>query len=90
MTSKTLSTILIFMILIIAFPFFIGLLGGAFGIVMGIFGAVIGVVTGVIGAMAGIIGGFFKLIFGFGFFGWNFFALLFVTAILILITKKSR
>ncbi len=90
MASKTLSTLLIVILLIFAIPAFIGLLGGAFGIIMGVFGVVVGVFAGIVGAIAGVIGWFFKMIFGLSFVSWNFFAILFVAVILILVTKRSR
>ena len=90
MASKTLSTLLIIIVLIFAIPAVIGLLGGVFGIVMGIFGAIVGIFAGVVGAFVGLIGWSFKTIFGLSFVGWNFFAILLVAVILILVTKRSH
>ncbi len=50
--------------LIITFPFWIGILAALGGILAGVFGAVFGIIGGVFGAIAGIIGGVFGVIAG--------------------------
>jgi hypothetical protein len=63
MTTKTSSnsSVLVIILLIITFPFWIGILGGLFGIIAGLFGAIIGIVAAVFGAIFGTIGAVFDI-----------------------------
>lgn len=69
-SQKSSNTLLIFLLVLITFPFWIGFFGMAVGIVGGVlggvFGAVFGVIGGLLGAFMGIITWPFKLIFGHG------------------------
>lgn len=62
MKNNSNNTALI-ILLVLTFPIWIGLAGGAFGLLAGIFGVVIGLIAGVFGILAGLIGAIF------GFFG---------------------
>lgn len=62
MKSNSSNTALI-ILLVLTFPIWIGLAGGAFGLLAGIFGMLIGLIAGVFGILAGLIGAIF------GFFG---------------------
>jgi hypothetical protein len=89
------STVLIVLLLIFAFPIWIGLAGGLFGLVVGIFGAVIGIIAGVFGAIFGAIGGIFGWLFDWswpfnGFFHWNIFSILIIALIVVLISRSRR
>jgi hypothetical protein len=66
MARSSNNTALIVIILILTFPFWIGIAGGIIGLVAGAFGLVIGLVAGAFGLFAGLIGGMF------GFVGWIF------------------
>ena len=77
--SKSASSTLIVVLLILTFPIWIGVAGGLFGLMMGLFGAVIGIVAGffgilgsVLGAIFGAIAEVFSWVFG-GFFGWDYY-----------------
>lgn len=58
------STLLIALVLIITFPLW-------FGLGMGLFGVLIGLIAGFFGLMVGIIALPFKLLFGWGDWGWG-------------------
>lgn len=94
MTTKTSSntSVLVIILLIITFPFWIGIVAGFFGILAGIFGAVIGVIAGVFGAVFGAIGSVFGIFDWFSFphihlSGFKFFL---VVAIIFAIVMMSR
>jgi hypothetical protein len=98
MASKTLGTVAILIICILMFPIAVGILGGAFGIVMGVFGAVFGVFFGLLGGVFGAIFGFFGWLFD-NFFGWghhfhffnmNFWSVLFLVVIVVLLMKNKN
>jgi len=61
------STLLIALVLIFTFPVWIAL----FGVAVGLMGAAIGIVAGVFGAVIGVIFLPFKLLFGWGHWGWG-------------------
>jgi hypothetical protein len=93
MTSKTLTTVILIFLIIMAFPLVIGFVGGVFGLLMGAFGAVIGLIAGAFGIVFGTIGKVFGSLFHWhipGFFGWNIFPLLIIGLILLLITRRSK
>jgi hypothetical protein len=101
--SKSTSTVLIAIAMILTFPIWIGLAGGVFGLIGGLFGIVIGVIGAVFGAIAGLIGAvfsgigwFFDLIFG-GIFGWDdhfypprFLTLLALVLLVVFISRKQN
>lgn len=66
MARSSNNSILILVILVLTFPFWIGIAGGLIGLMAGIFGVVIGLVAGAFGLLAGLVGGVF------GFIGWIF------------------
>jgi hypothetical protein len=55
-SSNTSNHLLIAIVLILTFPFWIGLLGGLIGLFFGGIGAAFGLVFGIIGGFFGIIG----------------------------------
>lgn len=57
---RSLSTVLILIILLITFPFWVSLAGGLFGLIGGLFG----LIFGIIGAMFGALGSVFDALFG--------------------------
>lgn len=73
-SPSTSSTLLIVLIVIVTFPFWIGLGAGLFGLIVGLFAGLVGLVVGLIGAIVGIIGAIFNGIFGWGDWhhGWHF------------------
>lgn len=102
--NKSTPTALLIIVLVLTFPIWIGLLGGALGLVAGFFGLVIGLFAGAVGLIAGIFGGIvggiasiFSWIFGWNvdadfhpfFFVFNPF-LLFIVALLIAIAVRKR
>jgi hypothetical protein len=96
-SQKSSNTLLIFLLVLITFPFWIGFFGMAIGIVGGViggvFGAVFGALGGVIGAIMGIITWPFKMIFGHGdwfphFNGYVIAAL--VILVVFMARKKSK
>ena len=94
-TSKSSSTLLIFLLVLITFPFWIGIFAGAMGIVGGVLGGVFGVVFGTIGslfsALVGLITLPFKMLFGHNPWGPHFNGYTFaVIVILVFLISKSR
>ena len=92
MTTKASSnsSVLVIILLIITFPFWIGILGGLFGLIAGVFGAVIGIIGAVFGAVFGAIGavfGIFDWFPGIHISGFRFFI---VVAIIFAIVMMSR
>lgn len=65
------STILLAIILIITFPIWFAVCAALFGVVVGLLGAAIGVVAAVFGALVAVIVLPFKLLFGWGHWGWH-------------------
>lgn len=70
-TSSSSSTVLVIIILVFTFPLWLGLGGALIGIVAGLFGAMIGVIAALFGAVIALIELPFKLIFGWGDWGWH-------------------
>lgn len=70
-SSSSSSTVLIAIILIITFPVWIAIFGVLFGVVVGLFGAAVGVIAAICGVAVTIIAVPFKLIFGWGHWGWH-------------------
>ncbi len=62
--KNTSNNTAVIILLIITFPIWIGLAGGALGLLAGIAGLIIGLVAGAFGLLAGLLGAVF------GFFGW--------------------
>jgi hypothetical protein len=97
MQTRTNSSVLIVILLVLSFPIWIGLLGGLFGIVAGVFGAVFGVIAGIFGAMFGIIGGLFGWafdwhgphLFHFGIGPVSLLAMALIIFVVVLVTKKK-
>lgn len=93
MTAKTLTTIILVIVILMAFPLILGIVGGVFGVLMGAFGAIIGLIGGAFGIVFGTMGKIFGSLFHWhipGFFGWNILPLLIAALILLLITRRSR
>jgi hypothetical protein len=70
-TTSSSSTILLVIILIITFPVWIALGAALFGVIMGLFGAAIGVIGAIFGVMIALITLPFKILFGWGDWGWH-------------------
>jgi hypothetical protein len=87
MTSKSLSTLIIVLVIFFAFPIFIGIAGGLFGMIMGVFGAIIGGIAGMIGAFFGAMGSLFSWSLG-GLFGCGLTSVLLVAALVLLVTRR--
>ena len=94
MTTKTSSgtSVLVIILLIVTFPFWIGIIAGFFGLVAGLFGAVIGIIAGVFGAVFGAIGSVFGIFDWFSYphihiGGFKFFL---VVALIFAIVMMSR
>ncbi|MCU0397093.1 MAG: hypothetical protein MUC73_03220 [Cyclobacteriaceae bacterium] len=68
--SRSASSVLLIILIVLTFPFWIGIAGGIFGLVAGLFGAAIGVMAGIFGAIAGVFGAIFGIIGKL--FGWLF------------------
>lgn len=62
--SSSNSSVLVVILLIVTFPFWIGIIGGLFGLIAGAIGALIGIIAAVFGAIFGAIGSVF------GIFDW--------------------
>src|SRR5258707_1114733 len=96
-TRSATSTVLIGCLLLFTFPLWIGLGAGLLGLVVGIFGGMIGIMAGIFGVIVGIIALPFKLVFGWGHWGWfphfHFHGFLFLAGIILLVVlllkKKS-
>jgi hypothetical protein len=71
--NKSTPSALLIIVLILTFPIWIGLLGGAIGLIAGFFGLVVGLFAGAVGLVAGIFGGIVGGIAGIfsWIFGWN-------------------
>ncbi len=70
-SSSSSSTVLVIIILLLTFPLWLGLGGVLIGVVAGLFGAMIGVVAALFGGLIALIALPFKLIFGWGDWGWH-------------------
>jgi hypothetical protein len=97
MATKTLGTILIFIVGIMMLPVVFGIIAGLFGAIIGIFGAIFGGIAGLIGGffgmIAGLIGSIFHGLFGwchFGFGSNNFLAIALVIFIVVLLSKNKQ
>jgi hypothetical protein len=97
MATKTLGTILIFIIGIMMLPVVFGIIAGIFGAIIGIFGAVFGgifgAIGGLIGGIAGIFGSLFHGLFGwchFGFGSNNFVVFALIIFIVIFLSKNRQ
>jgi hypothetical protein len=89
--SSGAPTVLIVLLIVFTFPFWIGLIGALFGIIVGLFGAVFGIIAGVFGVIGGIFGWLFDWSWPFGgFFHWNFFSILLVALIVVLVARSKR
>jgi hypothetical protein len=97
-SSSSSSTVLVVIILVLTLPLWLGLGGALIGVVAGLFGAMIGVVAALFGGLIALIALPFKLIFGWGDWGWHgphfhgngfvWLALLIVVALFISKRKK--
>ena len=65
------STVLLGIILIITFPIWFAVGAVLFGVAMGLFGAAVGIIAAICGVMVAIIALPFKLLFGWGDWGWH-------------------
>ena len=70
-TASSSSTVLVAIILIITFPIWIAVFGALFGVMVGLFGAAVGVIAAIFGVAVTVIALPFKLIFGWGHWGWH-------------------
>jgi hypothetical protein len=92
-TKNSTSPVLIFVIVLLTFPIWIGIFGGIFGLVGGIAGGLFGIVTGIFGAIFGMIGGLFGWIFDWscgGPFGWWNTEVMVVLGIVLVIVLASK
>jgi hypothetical protein len=94
-TNSSATTALIAVLLVLSFPFWIGIVGGLFGLIIGIFGGVIGAIGGIIGGIFGAIGGLIGWIFDWNFhfpffFGHSSFVTLVAIILLVVILTKTR
>ena len=73
MSSRTDSNspLLIALVLIVTFPLWFGLGMGLFGLIVGLMGAAVGLIAGFFGLIVGLIALPFKLLFGWGDWGWG-------------------
>ncbi|HEX7016042.1 MAG TPA: hypothetical protein VF191_11070 [Cyclobacteriaceae bacterium] len=55
--TKSATTLILVLIVLIASPIVFGIASAIFGVVTGLFGALIGIIGGVFGAFFGVIGG---------------------------------
>jgi len=92
MTTKASSnsSVLVLILLIITFPFWIGILGGVIGLVAGVFGAVIGIIGAVFGAIFGAIGAVFGIFDWFPSIHLSGFRFFLVVAIIFAVVMMSR
>ncbi|HEY9044356.1 MAG TPA: hypothetical protein VIN08_00585 [Ohtaekwangia sp.] len=95
-SNSSTTTVLIAVLLVLSFPFWIGILGGLLGLIIGIFGGVIGAIGGIIGGIFGAIGGLIGWIFDwnfhFPFIFWNhsFFTILAIVLLIVILTKSRK
>ena len=85
MATKTLSALVLAVVLIFALPVLIGVFGMVFGIIGGVFGAVFGVIGGILGGIFGAFGWIFESVFGGGFITF-----LVIVLLVVALTKKNR
>lgn len=94
--SKSSSALLIFLLVLITFPFWIGFFGLAIGTVAGVMGAVFGTIFGTIGHL---LGAFFGMITWpiraiFGHAGWfphvNGYSIAVIVILIVLISKSKN
>jgi hypothetical protein len=97
MQSRTSSSVLIAILIILTFPIWIGLIAGAFGIVAGVFGAVFGIIGGIFGIIFGGLGAAFGWIFEDPFFwpehfhfGFLFGKIFLIAIVILLVVSVSR
>jgi len=92
MTAKTSSnsSVLVIILLIVTFPFWIGILGGLIGLIAGVFGAVVGIIAAVFGAVFGAIGSVFGVFHWFPHIHISGFRFFIVVAIIFAIVMMSR
>jgi hypothetical protein len=89
------STLLIVLLVVFTFPIWIGIAGGLFGVVAGIFGAAFGIIAAIFGGIFGAIGGLLGWMFNWhwpfgGLFHWNFFTILFIVIVVLLVSRSRR
>lgn len=70
-TTSSSSSVLLVLILILTFPIWFAVGAAAIGVVAGLFGAAIGVIGAIFGVFIALITLPFKLIFGWGDWGWH-------------------
>ena len=88
--SSSGSGLLIVILLIITFPFWLGILGGLFGLIAGAIGTVVGIIGTVIGAVFGGIGAVFGIFDWFPDFHISGFRFFIVVAIIFAVVMMSR
>jgi uncharacterized membrane protein YkgB len=94
------STVLLILILIFTFPFWIVAGGIVFGVLAAVIGAMFGVVAAIFGVLIAIVTLPFKIIFGWGDWGWHnhwphfhgngFITLAVIIVIALLIHKRKK
>ncbi len=93
------STILIILVLILTFPVWIAVGAVVIGVVGGLFGAAVGIIGALFGVVAALIALPFKLLFGWGDWGWHGFPhfhwntcalLAFIIIVALAIRAKNR
>jgi hypothetical protein len=93
--TKSTSTLLVAILVILTFPIWIGLAGGLFGLVGGLLGALFGIMGAIFGAIFGGIASLFDWIFG-GMFhwphyhGWHISKLCTIALVILLIALAVR
>ncbi len=69
--DSSFPTVLVALILIITFPVWFTIAAALFGVVVGLASVVVGVIAAIFGVMIALIALPFKLIFGWGHWGWH-------------------
>ena len=97
MTTKTSSnsSVLVIILLIVTFPFWIGIVAGFFGIMAGLFGAAVGIIAAVFGAVFGVIGSVFGVFDWFSFphihlSGFKFFLVVAIIFAIVMMSRSKR
>jgi len=98
--SKSISFLLVGLLVLLMFPLWLGIGAGLFGLVIGLLGGMIGLVAGIFGAVIGGIAWFFGAIFhaifgshgGFGFhpFHGSGFWVLILVIVIVALSRQSK
>jgi hypothetical protein len=93
--NSSASTLLIVLLVILTFPFWIGIAGGLLGLVVGVFGGIVGALGSIIGALGSGLGHFFGGLFSWTHIGFPFVSipkglLIAVLILVVVLISKSR